>query len=523
MDFNIAELPEDVTTLKGIVHGAADEIRRIEKENNLLREQVQLLRSQLYGRKSEKLNSPDGAEQQLLFDEVAELEAEQDSEPKTKEIKAHTRTYTGRKPLPADLPRIEVIHDITPEEKMCDCGCDKIRIGEEVCEKLDIIPARVQVIRHIRPKYACKGCESVESEGPTVAIAPVPEQIIPKCIATPGLLAYILTAKFVDALPFYRQEQIFARLGIDLSRTLMSTWAIRVSILIKPLLELLHAQILSGPLIQADETTVQVMKEPGRADTSKSYMWVFRGGPPDKPAVIYHYEPTRSGEVAKKFIKEFKGCVQTDGYAGYDFLDKLEDVIHAGCWAHARRKYMEAIKGGAKNKSGSADVAVSYIQKLYAIEHDINTRELTGEAVVAERRLRAKPVLDKFKQWLDGRVIKTPPKGLLGKAMLYTLGQWDRLTCYIDNAYLTPDNNLAENAIRPFVVGRKNWLFSGNPDGAQASAALYSLIETAKACDLEPYRYLRHLFERLPRASSPEDYKLLLPQKLSMDTLDPIY
>jgi len=410
MDLNITELPEDIPVLKGMLSGAADKIRRVEKENNLLREQVLLLRAQLFGRKSEKLTSPEGAEQQFLFDESAENDSEQKSSPKTKEIQAHTRVYSGRKPLPADLPRIEVTHDISPEEKICACGCEKTRIGEEVCEKLDIIPARMQVIRNIRPQYACKACEGVESDGPTVAIAPVPKQIIPKGIATPGLLAYIFTSKFVDALPYYRQETIFERLGIDLNRTLMSTWTIVISERITPLLDLLHAEILSGPLIQADETTVQVMNEPGRADTCKSYMWVFRGGPPGKPALIYHYEPSRSGEVARKYLEGYKGCVQTDGYAGYNFLDGLDDVVHAGCWAHARRKFMEAIKGGGKHKSGSADMALSFIQKLYAIEKDIRERELAGEAIVAERRLRAEPILEEFKKWLDERVTRTPPQ-----------------------------------------------------------------------------------------------------------------
>lgn len=514
MHSGVTKFPDDIPVLKGMLVMA-------EQENKLLREQNLLLRSKLFGRKTEKLADPEGAQQQILFDEPAKDKPEK-AGASTIEVPAHTRRKTGRKPLPADLPRIEVIHDVSPEEKVCGCGCQKERIGEEVCEKLDIIPARIQVIRHIRPKYACKACEGVESEGPTVTIAPVPEQIIPKGIATPGLLAHIITAKFVDALPFYRQERQFERLGVELSRTSMSGWAIQVAERCQPLLDLLRAEILSGPLINMDETTVQVLGEPGRASQTKSYMWVIRGGPPGKPVLIYQYHPTRSGDVARKYLSGYQGYVQTDGYAGYDFLDGISGVVHVGCWAHARRKFMEVAQASGKHASESADMALSYIQKLYGLEKEFRSRGLGPEEIMSQRQLRALPVLQEFKAWLDKRMRETPPKGLLGKAIAYTLGQWNRLVRYVENGLLTPDNNLAENAIRPFVVGRKNWLFSGNPDGAAASAALYSLIETAKACGLEPYRYLRHLFDRLPFAYTTEDYKALLPQHLSIAALVPV-
>lgn len=511
-------LPGDIPVLKGMVASLSEENRRYEIENKLLREQVLLMKQKLFGRKTEKLPAADGPVQEILFDEPSESAPEQNEEPGIA-VPGHIRRKSGRKPLPADLPRIEVIHDISPEEKVCGCGCRKDRIGEEVCEKLDIIPARMQVIRHIRPKYACKACEGVDDNGPTVTIAPVPEQIIPKGIATPGLLAHIITAKFVDALPFYRQEKQFERLGVELNRTSMSGWAIQVAGRCQPLLDLLRAEILSGPLINMDETTVQVLDEPGRASQTKSYMWIFRGGPPGKPALVYQYHPTRAGEVARAYLAGYKGYVQTDGYAGYDFLDKSPEVVHIGCWAHVRRKFMEVTQAGGKHKSGSAEKALSYIQKLYAIEKELRARELSPEEIVAQRQLRTLPILEELKAWLDKRVLETPPKGLLGKAIAYTLGQWKRLVLYVDSGYVTPDNNLAENAIRPFVVGRKNWLFSGNPDGAAASATLYTLIETAKACGLEPYCYLRQLFERLPSASTTEDYKVLLPQYITMATL----
>jgi transposase len=238
-------------------------------------------------------------------------------------------------------------------------------------------------------------------------------------------------------------------------------------------------------------------------------MWVFRGGP---PGFIFQYHPTRSGEVPKEFLGKYNGCVQTDGYAGYDFLDNNPDITHIGCWAHVRRKFFEVTQ--VSRTTGSADVALSYIQKLYAIERNIDG--LTHEEIIKTRREKSAPVLDEFKSWLDKRALQTPPSGLLGKAVHYALSQWKRLVRYTDHGFATPDNNLAENAIRPFVLGRKNWLFSGKPEGAKASACLYSLIETAKANNIEPYRYLRHLFEKLPSAYTTEEYKALLPQFVSL-------
>jgi transposase len=517
MHSEVENLPDDIPILKGMIASISDEKHRYEIENKLLREQLLLMRSKLYGRKTEKLPSSEGAIQEILFDEPAE--AEEKSEKKEKEevieVPAHTRKKSGRKPLPADLPRVEVIHDLKDEDKICGCGHEKVRIGEERSEQLDIIPAKMQVIVNIRYKYACKGCGGTESEGPAVQIAPAPEQIIPKSIATPGLLAHIFTAKFVDAMPFYRQEKQFERLGVEISRTSMSSWAIKVAEQSTPIMDMLHTEMLLGPLINIDETTVQVLGEQDRPNQTKSYMWVARGGPPKKPVLIYQYHPTRAGEVAEKYLEGYKGYVQTDGYAGYNFLDEQPGVVHVGCWAHVRRKFMDVIKAQGKNrKAGSSDVAIEYIRKLYKIEKDARIQELGPEDLCQLRQQKAKPILEDFKAWLDKKKLQTPPKGLVGKAVAYTLGQWDRLIRYIDSGLLSPDNNLVENAIRPFAVGRRNWLFSGNPEGAKASAILYSLIETAKANALEPYMYLRHLFERLPFAYTAEEYKALMPQNI---------
>jgi transposase len=523
-------LPDDPVELKKIIvqltaekaslNDRHESLRRhYEAESELLREQIRKLFDQLFGRKSEKLFG--GSPQLLLFD-MPEIDPEVETESEEKVvIEAHSRKKAGRKPLPESLPRVEVVHDIEEEEKVCGCGAALERIGEEVSEKLDIIPAIIRVIRHIRPKYGCRSCEGVEDDGPTIKIAPVPPQIVPKGIASAGLLAHILTAKFADALPFYRQEKQFARLGVEIGRATMCNWAMKAAEACTPLLELLSQEIRSGPLINIDETTVQVLHEPGRSPTTKSYMWIFRGGDPQKVSLIYRYAPTRSGDVAASFIKKYKGAVQTDGYVGFDFLDTKDSIIHLGCWAHVRRKFMDAAKAGSSKskKRGSVDVALGYIRKLYGIEKQAKVQELDAEQVVALRQSEVKPMLEKFRQWLEKKSLQVVPKSLLGKAVSYTLDQWPRLVEYLEIGYATPDNNLAENAIRPFVVGRKNWLFAGTPEGAAASAAMYSLIETAKVNGLDTYKYLRFLFENLPCAKSEEEYRNLLPQQLDADKL----
>jgi len=508
---DVSRLPDNPEILKGIIVDFKAEL-------SLLQEQIRLLRELLYGRKTEK-NREDSTEQPRLFDEAEGTEAvEEAAAEKEITIPAHKRK-TGRKALPGDLPREEIIHDLSEEEKKCSCGSELSRIGEEVSEKLDIVPAKVKVLRHIRYKYACRSCEGVESEGGAVKTAPLPAQIIPQGIATPGLLSDILISKFADAQPFYRQEIKFARMGVELSRATMSNWTIQVGKRCEPLISLLHKEILSGPVVNADETTVQVMKEPGRENTSKSYMWVFLGGARGKPGVIYQYHPTRAGEVPEEFLSGYSGYVQTDGYAGYNFIEGSKDIIHIGCWAHARRKFMDVKRAMSNGKAGSADVALKYIRKLYQIESEAEDAEMRPEQIYELRQEQAKPVIEEFKGWLDKRIEYTPPMGLLGTAMDYTLKRWKSLVRYLDDGRLRPDNNLAENAIRPFVVGRKNWLFSGHPRGADASAAIYSLIETAKANGLEPYSYLRHLLENLPSADTEVDYKSLLPQYVDRNSV----
>lgn len=537
MNIELTRLPDDVNILKGIIHSQAATYAEIKNNNstlersltelrcqyNLLEEQFRFLKATIYGRKSEKYSPDEKTSQIFLFNEPEEVVETSASEEKTEEVSvaSYKRARGGRRPLPAELPRVEVFQDLKESEKVCGCGSELSRIGEEVSEKLDIVPAKMQVIKNIRYKYACKSCEGVESEGGAVRIAPVTPQLIPQGIATPGLLSYIITAKYADALPLYRQEKIFERIGVEIGRATMANWVIQVGQRCEPLMDLLQKEIRSGPLINMDETPVQVLNEPGRPNTSKSYMWVFRGGDVERPALVFHYDPSRSGQVPQEYLNGYQGYIQTDGYQGYNVVGECDGIVHLGCWVHVRRKFMDVVKARAKGskKNGNADVALENIRHLYAIEKEADEKDLKAVERYQLRQEKSVPLLKQFRKWLEDISPKTPPQGLLGKAISYALRQWERLERYTQSGLLRPDNNLAENAIRPFVVGRKNWLFSAHPRGAKASATIYSLIETAKANGLEPYRYLRYLFERLPMAEVEADYKALLPQYVDRDTI----
>ena len=557
---NVKELQEKVLGLQATIIGLNTLVKNTELENKLLRERLNYLIQQIYGRKSEKLSQiqslslAGGFQTPLPFDELVEIEerddidrycgdcgdcgeTEEDIEDEELTIAGYKRKKRGRKALPAYLERVEVIHDISEEEKTCGCGLKKDCIGEETSENLQIQPAKIWVERHVRLKYACRcegvgngnvdDMEDVKGEG-AVTIAPVPVQLIPRSISSPSLLAHIFVSKFADSIPFYRQEKQFLRIGINLTRATMCSWAMKVDDICNSLLELLRSELLSGPLINIDETTVQVLDEPDRSAGSKSYMWLFRGGPPGKPAVFFLYDPSRNGKVAKDFLGDYHGYVQTDGYGGYNFLDTQAGIVHIGCWAHIRRKFVEVINAAEKiidvsndEDKGKAGEAIKFISKLYRIERNARVRGLDAESLRQLRQQESVLVLDDFERWLKVNTLKVPPRCLLGKAIIYALKQWPRLIRYLENGNVRMDNNLAENAIRPFVVGRKNWLFSGNPEGASASATLYSIIETAKANGLEPYHYLVYLFERLPFAQSlgDEALKELLPQKLTPEII----
>ena len=506
------------TAVVDYIHKLENQIHKlktdvIEYQNKYLyaKEQLDLLLYKRYTRSAESL--PLDEKQQPLFTveaEPEEISGKDESEERT-EVKSYSRKKSGRKPIDPRIRREEKIIDIAESEKVCECGANLTKIGEETNEKLIIIPAQVYVEKTVRPKYVCRSCEGTEDESKSaVRIAPVEPAIIPRSIASASLLSTIMTAKFEDHLPYYRQEKQFERIGVDISRQDMSNWQQHVYQKLTPLFELLKAIVKSGPVIQMDETTVQVMGEEERKDTQKSYMWLARGGPPDKKVVLYEYYKTRAGKNAKEFLSGYSGYLQTDGYEGYDSAVKdMSDIIHVGCFAHARRKFFEASK--VSGKAQSAEEGIKHIRKLYSLEDELRGQNMDNEKFLVERKTHAAPILEKFKAWLIKRVQEVPPSVLLGKAINYSLSQWDKMTAYLESPYLTPDNNACENAIRPFVLGRKNWLFCQSPEGAKSSCGIYSLIETARQNGIIPAHYLTALFEKAPYANSAVDWENLLP------------
>lgn len=470
-------------------------------------EHQRLLLAKRFGASSEK--SP----QALLFDEAEFLLQEEESSPEgpTEEsaaeeeisVPGHKRRKRGRVAIPESLERETVIHDLADADKTCPCGCRLTEIGEEVSEQIDVQPPVIRVLRHLRKKYACKGCEG------TVKTAEKPPQPIERSNASPGLLAYVATAKFCDALPLYRQSGIFERFGIHIPRATTASWMVRSGELVQPLLNLIQEHVLGYAALQMDETPLQVLKEPGRTAQSESYMWVLRGGPPEQRAVLYHYAPSRAGSVPATLLEGYQGYLQTDGYAGYNAVLDKKGITGLGCWAHARRKFVDAQKAAGKSKESRATTAVNLIGKLYKIEKEI--RDLPPEEKYRIRQERSVPQLAKINAWLDDNLHRVPPKTKLGEALHYLAAQWERLTVYTEDGRLEIDNNGIERAIRPFAIGKKNWLFANSQAGAKASAALYSLIETAKLHGQEPYRYLKQVFTELPKAQSLEDIERLLP------------
>lgn len=498
-----------------LVHNKDQQLAENAVELRYLREQINLLLHKRFAASSEKYRYPG---QHELFDEAEvsvpeTTESDVDAQPDEPDIPvaAHERKKPGRKPLPADLPRVRIIHDLAEEEKVCPHdGSPLHKIGEDVSEQLEIIPASVRVIQHVRCKYACRCCET------GIVAAAMPAQVIPKSIATPGLLAYVAVSKYADALPLYRQSNIFKRIGVELGRATLANWMIRVGEVVMPLLARLEADLNESHVLHMDETPVQVLKEPDRPATSRSYMWVRMSGASDAAIVLYDYDPSRGASVPERLLADYAGYLVTDGYQGYSSVTRRPGITGIGCWAHVRRKFDEALKVQGRTKTGKAQYALNEIRKLYAIERQIQEKRASEKLSI--RQARAGPIMEKLRTWCQTSLQHVPPQTTLGKALGYLDNEWDRLIRYLDDGEVPIDNNRCENAIRPFVVGRRNWLFSNSQAGARASAAIYSLIETAKHNDLEPYRYLKYVLTRLPEPGV--DLTALLPYNLSPDMLD---
>ena len=521
MPTSSTSLPDDVEALREIIRQQQAQIEQKTELISTLEEYLRLLKRKHFGTSSER--TP--VDQLGLFNEaeamVAADKAMADTDQPETVVAAHTRKKSGRKPLPDMLPRVEIVHDLPEDEKVCaHDGHVLEEIGREVSEQLEIIPATIQVLRHIRPKYACPQCKT------GIQIAPVPPQPIPKSFASAGLLAHVATSKYVDALPLYRQEGMLRRLGIDLPRATLANWMIKSGQLVVPLVNLIRDQLVGGDYLQCDETRFQVLKESGKPAQSQSYLWVLRGGTEEQPLLLYDYDPSRSSEVPMRLLEGFQGFLQTDGYEGYTAIGSMGGVIHVGCWAHARRKFDEALRAQGKNqkkgskrskKQGKAEQGLRFIGKLYRIERE--AAEMSAEERHRIRDERSRPLVDALRDWLDASVGSVPPQSLTGKALGYLDKQWPKLVRYLEDGRLRMDTNLVENAIRPFVVGRKNWMFADTVRGAEASANLYTVIETAKANGVEPYAYLRHVFAELPKAERLEDFEMLLPGRVDRELL----
>ena len=489
-----------------ITHQQKD-IAHKDAEISRLEEIVRLLKHHRFGRKSESIRKNETQLELGLFNEVEELENKSSRETPDVEVKSYRRRGKPKRvKLPADLPREEVVIDLSEEEKFCPEGHELKEIGEDVSEQLDIIPAQIKVIRTIRKKYACPCCEG------HVKRAPLPKRAIPKSIAASGLLAYIATNKYGDGLPLYRQEHMWQRLGVDIPRSTMASWMIKVGDLLTPVINLMEEELLAGKYVQVDETRVQVLKEPDKRAESLSYMWVRgRNYPGAPPIAIFEYDPTRSGEAAKRLFIDYKGYLQADGYAGYNAICKDEDVVRLGCMAHARRKFFEATKASKRGLGLAAEV-INLIAKLYKTEKTIKDKSVKERHLI--RSKESKPILDKIRNLIEENLSKVPPTSQLGKAISYAHNEWKYLIRYLDNGCLNIDNNFVENVIRPFAIGRKNWLFSNSVAGAKASAAIYSIMLSAKLNGHNEYVYLRYLLEKLPLAESVENYEALLPHHL---------
>jgi transposase len=497
---------------------------KLKKQNELetklkwFEEQFRLQQQKRFGISSEKTN-PDQLE---LFNEV-EKEANPDiPEPALESITYQRRRKKRghREAMLENLPVETVEYRLSDTEQVCSCcGGALHEMSTEVRQELKYIPAELKVVKHVQYIYSCRHCERDEIETPIVT-APMPRPVYSGSLASPSLMAHITNQKYVDGLPLYRQEKQFARFGVSLSRQTLANWMIYgANQWLNVLYDRMHQLLLKQDILHADETTLQVLREPGRPATSSSYLWLYRTGKEGPPTILYDYQETRSGKNAKEFLTGFKGYLQVDGYAGYH---KVPDVILVGCWAHARRKFDEALKALPSSKrmtSVTATEGLQFCNQLFAIERDL--KDLKPDERYEKRLERSKPVLDAFLSWLKIQKSKVLPKSALGQAITYCLNQWDKLEAFLRDGRLELDNNRSERSIKPFVIGRKNWLFSNTPKGARASAIIYSIVETAKENDLNPYYYLRYLFEMLPNIDTTNDSILdkLLPWSKTL----PIY
>ena len=488
-----------VEKLLGIIEEKDRRIAELEQQVQWFMAQIRLAKHRQFGASSEQTS----VEQINLFNE-AEVTADLAApEPSLTEVKAHyrKRTRLTTDKLPEDLP-VEVIeHELPETERVCpDCGGELHTMGRETREELKIIPAKAVIVRHVRHVYACRNCEDTSDHVPVVK-ADMPEPVIKGGFASPETIAHIASQKFMMASPLYRQEQEWKQNGILISRQTMSNWLIKAcEDWLEPIYEEMKFRLCGHDVLHGDETVLQVLKEPGKTAQSKSYMWLFRtSGEAKHQIVLYDYQPDRKHTHPEEFLKGFSGYLHADGYEGYHKLP--ENITIVGCWAHMRRKLFDALKTLTKDKQADSNAAkgVAYCDKLFHFEKQFAL--LTPESRLKERERLSRPLIDEFYDWIGH--LNALPNTLLGKAAHYAQSQRKYLERYLLDGRLEISNNRAERSIKPFVIGRKNWLFSNTPNGARASAVYYSLVETARENGLNPFEYLSWIFTHAPNLGKP--------------------
>jgi transposase len=467
-------------------------------------EQYRLSQRRQFGASSEK-TALDG--QLGIFDEAENTADPKAAEPTVEEI-AYTRKKREGKRADdlSGLPVETIKHELSEDERACpQCGETMRKIGKEVRRELTVIPARVKVTEHERAVCACENCEKNADRTPVVK-APMPEPVIKGSLASPSAVAHIMTEKFVTYTPLYRQEQNWKRQGVNLSRQTMANWVIRCADdWLEPLYERLRVKLLEDGVLHADETTVQVLHEPGKAARSESYMWMYRtSGGAKRRIALYDYQPTRSSAHPKRFLEGWTGYLHTDGYSGYHALSGITVV---GCWAHARRKFDEALTSlkPEDRPNSNAQKGLDFCSQLFALEKKFENLEPLERQKTREKQ--SKPIAEAFFIW--ARNLNAVPKLALGKAVEYALKQKSWLINVFADGRLELSNNRAERSIKPFVMGRKNWLFCNTQKGARASAVVYSIIETAKENGLKPFDYLKFIFETMPNTTTSQIDSLL--------------
>ena len=489
-------------------------VSELEDRVNVLMEALRLARHKQFGASSEKSDDTLMEQLSFLFDE-AEVYSAADKEAENVTVvaahKRHKKHEYTLDSIPEGMLTKQVEHRLEGDDLVCpQCGDTMTEIGKEVVRTLEIIPAQMLVREDIYYTYACQTCNKEDIETPLVK-TPKEKSIIPGSFATPEAIAHIMTQKFVMGSPLYRQEQELNRKGVHLSRQTMSNWILKATEeYLLPVYKRLHRELLTRSVLHADETTLQVLHEPGKKPQSDSYMWLYRtGGDTDKPIVLYEYQSGRGAKHPKEFLAGYKGYLHTDGYAGYHDLGA--DITVAGCWAHARRKFDEAVKSLPKGKAkgSSASQGLAYCNLLFGIEQEIADK--TAKERYNERLEQAKPVLDAMFAWANSRT--AAPKSALGKALHYLKEQWPYLTNYLKDGRLEISNNRAERSIKPFVIDRKNFLFANTPKGASGSAVMFSMIQTAIENGLDPYKYLTWLLKTAKDADLSQENVLqsLLP------------